>query len=177
MRLEVQDTVRMFAHQVRRHSGDAEMGSERLDGSTADCGRASRRAGGDAQPTKDRQLGIQLALGRGRGTIGGAFCEKPLDISGPVASITTRVDAECRQAPGVGPRADRVGMDAEQRRSLGDADQRLPVFRAVASCVRHSVLLIRLLIGSPVELELLVRAVHRMLELGGRPLDTPLVPF
>jgi len=46
------------------------------------------------------------------------------EVRDPVAAITARVDAEAPKPTLVGPRADRVRMDAEALRRTGDGQRR-----------------------------------------------------
>jgi hypothetical protein len=59
-------------------------------------------------------------LGRG----GDRRTQELVQVAGPIAPIAARVDAQEREDPAVAPRADRVGMDAEDARGLPDGQGR-----------------------------------------------------
>ena len=116
--------------------GDAshtEMRAQRFNRGATDRGGIGRCAGSGAEAAEHRQLSLDVPLPRWCGGLVGAFAEQALDIAAAVAPVAPCVDAEGGQPAGIGPGPDGVGMDAEERSRLGDADQRPPIFPAVAS--------------------------------------------
>ena len=123
---------------VRQHIDggalDVHLGAQRLD----EGARHGRWAGTDGEAGRhaleDGELGLppDAAGDRGIAVDGRSVLDQDaLDLVASESAISTRVDPIGRQTPGIGPRSNGVRMHAEQRRRLGDAEQRI-------SCVsRH----------------------------------------
>ena len=133
VRLQVQDSVAALPRQVGGDPRDSEVGSQGFDRCTADGSCIGRRARSGAQATQDRQLGVHATLGQQWRAFRGALGQQALNITRAIAPISSRIDAKGWETTGIGPGADRVWVDAEQRGGLGDADQRLPVFSSLAT--------------------------------------------
>ena len=76
-----------------------------------------------------------------QGDVGGvaAFGEQELHVAATVAAVAAGVDAIGRQPARIGPGAQGVRVDAEQCRSLGDADQPVKIVPPVARWRGHPV--------------------------------------
>ncbi len=122
----------VVAHEIHRHPGDGLDRAQRLDGDPADGGHAARihRALRDAG--EDGRLDVRVApagarAGRGILLIGGGrtLGQQTFDVRSTIAAVSTGIDPPRGQPAVLGPRPDRVRVDAEQGSGLRHADERV----------------------------------------------------
>ena len=155
--------ARSACHSVRRASTSARA-TPPGDGVVA-MPVASRSKIASSSARTGRSPSAGSSIGRG------ILDEDPLDLAPSEAPIATRIDPIRGQAAGIGPAANRVGVDAEERRGLCHAEERVLCIsrhRRFAICRCYRAPLVRM--------ELLVGPVHRMLETGGARRDASFVP-
>ena len=156
--------VALVGGHVDGHPRGTELHPDRLDQGPRHRARGGcgREPGGDAPDQGDLRPDVGHRVGPVRSDAildqGGAILdEQPQHVAATEAAVATGIDAIGGQAPGIGPRADRVRMHAEDACRLGDAEEGASlVFRHGRLVGDHR--------APSGRMELLVGAVHRMLE-------------
>ena len=87
-------------------------------------GEAGDRRGGSGVVLAATAKAPPTRAGLGRRALRGVR-EEALEIAQPIAAIDARVDPVLAETPGVAPRADRVGMDAQHQCRARDGQRRI----------------------------------------------------
>ena len=121
--------------QVDRNLRISQLRAERIDRHTTNCNRVGS-AGTLSEPPEDAQLVVSTRRIRAceRLLADRPLGQKPFDVPAPEAPVPARVNAVGREPARVGPGANRVGVNAKQRRCLGDADESA-LFAFSGSCL------------------------------------------